>query len=189
MRPRSLALASVLVLGGCALLFGDDDDNNGPPCEDDIAGCANDTSGFMEDPECELEGDLELELGEGETEFSALAPGQLPMLYWGLQGGQHIWMAVRVKNPDLERMQLQIRIEAKYCNENCGDLGNWTTDNLRELVADETTLTVTPEGWFEQTRMLVTVFGYIDAAEQQVDMLVSDPCGRQGFVSTSSLDQ
>jgi hypothetical protein len=189
MQSRSLALLFLLSLGGCTWLFGDDDGgggDEGPPCENDIAGCSDDTSTFMEDPECTLQGELELELGEGETEFSSLAPGELPELYFGLQGGQHVWMAVRVKNPDLERKQLKIRIKAEYCNSNCEELASWTVDNLRELVADETTLAVTSEGWYEQTRMLVTVFGWVDAAEQRVELLVTDPCGRQGLVSTSS---
>ncbi|HVH98265.1 MAG TPA: hypothetical protein VM869_06135 [Enhygromyxa sp.] len=187
MRPRSLALVLLLLpLGSCWLIDGDDEGGGGPPCEDDIAGCSDDTSMFMEDPTCTLTGELELELGEGEAEFSSLAAGQLPQLYTGIQGGQHVWMAVRVKNPDLERKQLKIRIKAEYCSESCGEIGSWTVDNLRELVADETTLTTTSDGWLEQTRMLVTVFGWVSASYQRVEMLVTDPCGRQGLVTASN---
>src|SRR5690606_29389592 len=139
MRLRSLALVLALPLGGCAWLFPNDEGGDGgPPCEDDINGCDDNTSNFMEDPSCPLQGELELELGEGELEFSALAPGELPEIHSGLQGGQHVWMAVRVKNPDPDRKQLKIRIKADYCDANCEVVGNWTTDNLRELVADET---------------------------------------------------
>lgn len=185
MRLRSLAITSaLLLLGSCRWLFGGQE-GGGPPCEDDIVGCSNGTN-FMEDPECTLTGELELELGEGESEFSPLAAGQLPELHHGLQGGQHIWVAVRVKNPDLERSQLLIRIEAEYCQSNCEQPSSWTTDNLRELVADETTLTLTPEGWYEQPRMLVTLFDWVDAAHQRIELLVTDPCGRQGSVSTSN---
>ena len=123
MRPRSLALVLLLLpLGSCWLIDGDDEGGGGPPCEDDIAGCSDDTSMFMEDPTCTLTGELELELGEGEAEFSSLAAGQLPQLYTGIQGGQHVWMAVRVKNPDLDRKQLAIRIKAEYCSSNCEDV-------------------------------------------------------------------
>ncbi|HLT35457.1 MAG TPA: hypothetical protein VK034_04205 [Enhygromyxa sp.] len=184
MRLRSLALVLALPLGGCAWLFPNDEGGDGgPPCEDDINGCDDNTSNFMEDPSCPLQGELELELGEGELEFSALAPGELPEIHSGLQGGQHVWMAVRVKNPDPDRKQLKIRIKADYCDANCEVVGNWTTDNLRELVADETTLRITPEGWFEQTRMLVTVFDWVGTTEQRIEMLVTDPCGRQGLVT------
>lgn len=184
MRHRSLALVLLLSLGGCWLFDRDDDD--GPPCESDIAGCSDDTSTFMEDPSCTLTGELELELGEGELEFSPLATGQLPELHYGIQGGQHVWMAIRVKNPDLERKQLKIRLEAEYCDSNCDDVGSWSVDNLRELVADESTLAITSDGWFEQTRMLVTVFEWVDASYQRVELLVTDPCGRQGSIATSN---
>ncbi|MFO7567599.1 MAG: hypothetical protein R6X02_33455 [Enhygromyxa sp.] len=190
MRPRSIALLlALLPLGGCWLLFNNDDGGDGgPPCEDDISGCSDDPSDFTEDPSCTLDGELELELGEGELEFSPLGPQELPEIHYGLQGGQHVWMAVRVKNPDLERKQLKIRIKADYCNSSCEDAGNWVTDNLRELVADETTLQVTSENWFEQTRMLVTIYGWVGATERRIEMLVTDPCGRQGFVATSSFE-
>jgi hypothetical protein len=186
MRLRPFALVLLLLpLVGCPWLLRNDEGGEGPPCEDDVVGCSNDTS-FMEDPECTLTGELELEIGEGEDQFSPLAPGQLPELHYGIQGGQHVWMAVRVKNPDLERKQLKINIEAEYCSSNCQDVASWQVDNLRELVADETTMVVTSEGWFEQTRMLVTVFGWVDATYQRVEIVVTDPCGRQGVVSTSN---
>jgi hypothetical protein len=177
MRSGPFVLALALPLGSC---MAGDERSSGEEA------ASEETSGFMEDPTCMLQGDLELELGQGEKEFSALAPGELPELFWGLQGGQHMWMAIRVKNPDLEDQQLAITIDVEYCNSNCEDESNWTVDNHRELLADETTLAITPEGWFEQCRMLVTVFGYVDAAYQRVEMTVTDPCGRQGVVSTSS---
>jgi hypothetical protein len=189
MGPRSLALVlAVVPTAGCWLLFPSNDGggSEGPPCVDDISGCFDDTSKFMEDPSCELQGELELQLGEGETEFSPLAPGELPELHYGFQGGQHVWMAVQVKNPDLERQQLKIRVSAEYCNQNCAVESSWASDNNRELVADETTVTITPEGWIEQTRMLVTVFDWVDASHRRIEMLVTDPCGRQGYVSTST---
>ena len=186
MRRSSLALMLLVApLGSCGP--SGDDGGDDSACEEELDGCFEDASTFMEDPSCPLTGDLELELGEGELEFSSLAADELPELFTGFQGGQHVWMAVRVKNPDLERQQLKIRIKADYCNENCGMVGNWVTDNLRELVADETTLTVTSDGWYEQTRMRVTVFEWAFASERRVELLVSDPCGRQGVVSTSSV--
>lgn len=188
MPARPLALLLALVpLGGCRWLHTEEGGGDGgPPCEDDILGCRDNTSDFMEDPNCPLQGELELELGQGELEFSPLAPGELPEIHYGLQGGQHVWMAVRVKNPDPDRKQLKIRIKADYCFSNCEEVGSWQTDNLRELVADETTLKITPEGWFEQTRMLVTVFAWIETDDRRIEMLVTDPCGRQGFVTTSN---
>jgi hypothetical protein len=34
--------------------------------------------------------------------------------------------------------------------------------------------------------MLVTLFGWVDATYQRVEVLVTDPCGRQGLISTSN---
>jgi len=181
------ALVSVLVpLTSCAWLFDDggDDDGGAAPCDDDVLGCDDDISKFLEDPSCLLQGPLELQLGEGEHEFSPLEPDELPELHFGFQGGQHVWMAVQVKNPDLERRQLKIRTKLDYCNDDCDVLANWATDIVRELVVDDATIRITPEGWMEQTRILVTVFDWVGAKHQRVEMLVTDPCGRQGFATS-----
>ena len=113
MRSGSLALALALLCGGCVL--GDESSDEGQPCED--AGCADDdeTSGVMEDPSCMLEDELEVELGQGETEFSPLAPGELPELFWGIQGGQHVWMAIRVKNPECTFAQYAMSASSSRC--------------------------------------------------------------------------
>lgn len=184
MRLASLALVFVLLpLGGCSWLTGEGGE---APCDNDLSGCFDDTSTFMEDPSCTRTGELDIQLGEGETMFTPLEAGELPQIHHGFQGGQHVWMAVRVKNPDLDRKQLKIRVKLEYCNEGCDDPDNWEVDNLRELVAEESTMTITPEGWMEQTRMLVTVFGWVDAQQRRLEMLVTDPCGRQGIVTRVS---
>jgi hypothetical protein len=186
MRRSSLALASfavllVIPLAGCPWLAGPPDDD-GPPCDEDLNQCSDDTSKFVEDPSCELTGELELEIGQGEDNFSPLASGELPEIHTGFQGGQHVWMAVRVKNPDLTRPQLKIRTSLSYCDANCDDPASWQIDNVRELVADSTTLTTTTEGWFEASSMLVTIFNWPFGAQRRIEMLVTDPCSRQGLV-------
>jgi len=171
-----LALALAVSLGGCTAA-----EDPGPPCEDDINGCSASTTTLVPDPECTLTGELELQLGEGQLEFMPLGEGQLPALETGIQGGQHVWMAVRVLNPDLERMQLAIVIDASYCEADCERDESWVIDNHRELLADETTLTVTEAGAYEQIRMLVTLFDWIDADRKRIEVWVTDPCGRQGY--------
>jgi hypothetical protein len=182
---RSLALVSLvslvpLALAGCPWLDGPDEPA-GPPCEDDVNGCDNGDDEFIEDPTCELTGELDVELGQGEDSFTPLAPGEMPEIFTGLQGGQHVWMGVRVKNPDLTRPSLKIRISLSYCEVDCDDPANWQADNVRELVAGSRTLEVTDEGWFEQASMLVTLFAYGFAEHKRVEMLVTDPCSRQGL--------
>ncbi|KIG13766.1 hypothetical protein DB30_07612 [Enhygromyxa salina] len=174
----ALALPTIL-LTGCP---GIDPPAGGPPCEDDLTMCEDGTSKFVEDPSCELSGDLELQLGEGQDDFSPLAADQPPQTYSGFQGGQHLWLGVRVVNADLERPLLEVRVSMKYCEENCDDPSNWRTDNVRELVADSNTLTTTSDGWYELSSVLVQVFNWSFAANQRIEMLVTDPCSRQGYL-------
>ena len=177
MRHAAALLALPLIsLTGCGWLFGDDDGGGDSPCSDDIFACDDDTSKFMEDPSCTLTGDLDLVVGQGETEFSPLAAGELPDVEFGFQGGQHFWGAIQVRNPDLERRQLLIRIKADFCNSDCEQASSWTSDNIREMVADESTMTVTADGYFEQTRMLVTVYDWAYAEQRRVEEIGRASC-------------
>jgi hypothetical protein len=181
LRRTSLAHSLLLApLAGCPLNPNPDD--GGPPCEDDLTSCSDDTTKFVEDPNCELTGELELQLGEGQLEYSPLSEGQAPELHGGFQGGQHVWLGVRVVNADLERPLLKVRVNMDYCEDNCEDPSSWRTDNVRELVADSSTLTTTNEGWYELSSVLVQVFNWSFAAHGRIEMLVTDPCGRQGFI-------
>lgn len=183
MRRSSLVwvhLLASLLLVGCPLIL---DPAGGPPCEDDLTVCSDDTSKFVEDPSCALTGELEVQLGEGQDSFSPLPVGQAPELNGGAQGGQHVWLGVRVVNADLDRPQLKIRINMDFCETGCDDPSNWRTDNVRELVADTNTLTTTSEGWYELSSLLVQVFDWSFAANTRIQMLVTDPCGRQGFIN------
>lgn len=179
---RIAAISAVLLVTQTACWF-DDDTVTGPPCEDDVLGCDSNLEDFMIDPSCELEGELELVLGQGETTFSPLAPGEVPDINYGFQGGQHIWAALQVHNPATDYPRLRIDITVSACSQSdCTSLDAWTIDNTRQLVADAETMTLTPEGWFEQLRMLVVVEAYAFAGRGKVEVLVTDPCGRQGYV-------
>lgn len=178
-RLHTLALASLgLAVPACPHPAPSD----GPPCEDDVTGCSDDTSKFVEDPTCELSGPLEVVLGQGFESFEPLAAGETPELYSGFQGGQHVFLGVRVVNADLERPLLKVRVSMDYCETDCEDPASWRTDNVREIVADSTTLTTTDEGWYELHSMLVQVFNWRFAANTRIEMLVTDPCSRQGLI-------
>ena len=178
MSPRALALAVPLLLCACP----EPDPPAGPPCEDDLTECDDDTSQFMEDPSCELSGDLELQLGEGEDSFTPLLEGEMPALEFGFQGGQHAWLGVQVRNADLERPQLKIRVSMRMCDTDCDNPASWATDNVREIVVSGEQLRVTDDGYYEVDSMLVQVFNWTGFAKQGLDMLVTDPCGRQGLI-------
>src|SRR5262245_44907839 len=75
------------------------------PCELDRLGC--------EDPEplddfylascpSDVSGALEVEVGSGETSFAGFATGQGPLVHFGPQGGQHVFMGFRVANARLD---------------------------------------------------------------------------------------
>lgn len=185
MRSRSIpALATLAALTGCPFpWFSNDDGPGGPPCEDDVLGCESNSDKFEIDPTCTLDGELELVLGQGETEFEPLGPGMVPTINYGVQGGQHIWTALQVHNPALDYPLLKIDITVSTCYaSNCSSPSSWTVDNTRELVTDQTTMTVTDEGWFEQLRMLVLVSTYGSGTTGRVELLVTDACARQGYV-------
>lgn len=178
-RTAPVAPLACLLVAGCPWLA--EPPPSGPPCEDDVTGCENNGE-FVEDPSCELSGALDVELGEGEDVFQSLAPGELPEAHTGIQGGQHIWAAVRVKNPALDRPSLKLRIALSTCESDCDDPSSWRADNVRELVVGSRTLTVTPEGWFETASILVTLFLWGEAEHRKIELLVTDPCSRQGLV-------
>jgi hypothetical protein len=182
MRSSMLAALSLLLGGALAGCPGLD----GPPCEDDVNGCANDSGTFVEDPTCELTGALELELGEGQDVYSPLATGEMPEVYDGFQGGQHIWLGVRVKNPDLQHSSLRIDIALSVCEMQCGDPQNWSLDNERTLVVGSRTITLTENGWFEEEGVLVTLGIWGVATHRRVEMVVTDPCGREGLAIAST---
>lgn len=154
----------------------------GPPCEDDLTECDDDTSQFVEDPTCELSGELELVFGEGEQDFTPIAEGAMPELYTGFQGGQHAWLGVQVQNADLTRPQLKVRISMRFCDLDCDNPVNWQTDVVRELVVNANELDVVDESAWELASILVQVFNWQSSNERGVDMLVTDPCGRQGLI-------
>jgi hypothetical protein len=173
---RSPALALTLLLGGCPGQL--------DPCADDVNGCADDGA-LLEDPMCESTEVLEIEIGQGQDVYSPLAVGEMPEVFDGFQGGQHIWLGVRVKNPDLEHASLRIDIALSDCETKCGDPQNWSIDNERTLVVGSRTMTVTEEGWFEEEGMLITLENWGVAAYRRVEMVVTDPCGRQGLAVAS----
>lgn len=174
----SAALALLAVsLTGCP-----EPEQDGPPCDEDLTQCSDDTTKFVEDPTCELSGELEVELGEGEDSFTVLDAGEQPQTYSGFQGGQHVWLGVRVSNADLERPLLKILVRMQYCDADCDDPASWQIDNVRQLVADPSTMTTTSEGWFEVSSMLVQVYNWQFASSRRVEMIVTDPCGRQGLI-------
>jgi len=50
--------------------------------------------------ECERDDPLELEIGYGENAFIPMPEGHTFKVYYGLQGGSHVYLGMRIKNPE-----------------------------------------------------------------------------------------
>ena len=173
MRSWTLAPLAVVLLGALGGCLDD------PLCEGDDNSCADDST-LVEDPTCELTDALEIEIGEGQDVYSPLAAGELPEVYNGFQGGQHVWLGVRVKNPDLDHSALQIAISLSDCETECVNPQSWSLDNDRTIVVGSRSMTLTEQGWFEEEGLLVTLDNWGKANHRRVEIVVTDPCGRQG---------
>jgi hypothetical protein len=111
-----------LVAAGCS-----DPPASGAPCDLDALGC--DTSRvFRLDADCSSEGELDVALGQGRAEFDDLEPAEAPELHYGSQGGQHLFVSLRVMNPDPEHDLYQVFLAFQR------DEGEWADVTEREIV-------------------------------------------------------
>ena len=171
---------------------GDGDEPGGPPCGGDIVGCDDTPTPFELDPECTLEGELEVVHGNGFEMFEALAGNQFPDREFGLQGGQHMWVGLQVRNPALDFTQLRVTIEldgCRYADVSCTDASHWSEYPTRVLVVDEDTIGVTEEGYFELLNILYILEGWdwTQPERWRWRVTVEDPCGRVGQVSVNAI--
>lgn len=74
------------------------------PCELDRLGCdpTEDPDFYLASCPSEVSGALEVEVGTGESSFEAFSEGGGPVVHYGPQGGQHVFLGARVKNARLD---------------------------------------------------------------------------------------
>lgn len=167
MRVSCLGL---LLLTACPLFGGRSGDD---PCNDDANACGN--GGVLElDATCELDDVLRLQLGEGEGEFTMLAPGAEPELVSGLQGGVHMVLGVGIDNPSPDHLAFEVAvtltIDAEGESEFLGERTVVYDGNLVQFEAGRAeliNLVVIPEYWPTSGR-------------RWISMTVTDACGRVG---------
>ncbi len=154
------------------------------PCKDDALDCEGGTE-FSIAEDCELSGALEVELGQGQDEFSPLAPLQEPTLYEGPQGGHHFWLALRVDNPDLDYPLIQVVWDAEVFDEDrCGaepDCDPWIGTGHRELTLGPD-LPITDDGAVEQTALLLVISIWPVDVERRLRLYTLDECGREATI-------
>lgn len=180
MLRRFVPLVPVLALslpsyGGCNPfgVFGDGGD--GDPCDADPAGCGEGDS-FELDPSCTLEGDLMIELGQGQNAYAPLGAGELPEVHYGSQGGTHMWIGVRVANHARDYPKLEIELELLWAQGACDPECDWQVSTERTLVVGESDLELTDDAGAQVAG--ITMFGGEETGA--VRATVRDPCGRTG---------
>jgi hypothetical protein len=140
------------------------------------------------DGTCELSDELVVELGQGERAFEPLPDGVLPEIHHGAQGGQHVFLGVRVANAALARYE-ELRVEFQFfAPEDCPApedddlLQRCTGQSLggRDVVLGEVVpLAVTDTGAVEEFGIVVYADGLPPGGV--IEASVEDPCGQTGI--------
>lgn len=141
------------------------------PCDVDPVGCKSYSSVPIT---CQREGSLEVQVGAGESGFTAIDDSHGFAIYHGVQGGQHTFAALRVLNPALDHPQLAIEFEIRD--------GSGEPIGSRTLVLGPPLPTVDLPGYASPVveQGGIAVFGSLLTTGQQIRVTVKDPCGRQG---------
>ena len=135
------------------------------PCTVDPVGCKSGSTLVIQ---CQRAGALDVEIGTGESSFTAIDAAHGFLVHHGTQGGEHVFAAVRVTNPALDYPQL--RIEFQVLDMFDGEIG------YRQLVLGPPLQVVGTR--VEQAG--IVVFGTLLETGKRIRVTVSDPCGRVG---------
>lgn len=114
--PRLVASLIVCLWAGAATsACSAGDDPLDALCAAEKFHCENQEDGFVRPDRCKVDGELVLEVGQGEASFQAVPTGDLPQVHHGTQGGIHVFMAVRIGNADIEQSPtIRVRFEFVY---------------------------------------------------------------------------
>jgi len=160
------------------------------PCELDRLGCESpeDPDFYLASCPTDLTDPLEVEVGTGETSFSAFADGAGPVVHYGPQGGQHVFLGLRVTNP---RLDLSPKLKVTFYLGQGPDCAPPATGEVascamrlgtRTLIlgAPGFELIINGEGDVEEAGLIV----FVEAPSREVPSLITvtveDPCRRIG---------
>lgn len=190
MRHLELWLAAVALVSchGCSPSVG--------PCVEDRFECVDNSTGFAIDASCELEGALEVTLGQGRDGFEALGAGQLPDVLQGAQGGIHAFVALQVENAALDRYDtLLVEVVFEYLTEpgaiSCTRVGEGQAARVPQqcmvgfgdravVLGHHHPIRLNESGQVEEFGMLVFLDPGGNIEQATITMTVTDPCGRVG---------
>lgn len=155
------------------------------PCELDPFRC-QDPGVFEYDDSCELTGELQVEVGHGETRFETF--DTVPEQHFGGQGGSHIFVAVRVLNAALDRydkllVKLDLTTPITGCESDGGDVGSNTCTYLRATrtvtLGQNGAIRTNSTGAVEEVGIILFDAGSYDEPNT-LTATVEDPCRRAG---------
>lgn len=176
-----VALLGCLGTTHCWLFFGSDDDDFGP--ESQCQGCSANNE-FELDPTCQLEGSLDVRLGQGADEFDAFVEGVggRPDQHPGPQGGPgHSFIAVQVGGVDesrYDRLELTLSVlPYESCPADQNPCDPEAAANERIVLGGDPPWRMV-DGNVEEYG--ITMF-FDDVGALQAR--VRDPCGREGFAT------
>jgi len=179
-----LFLAVSLFGQGC--LYGADD-----PCADERFACTQDTSGFQLGATCEQSAALDVSIGQGQSEYEMMADGSPPTLYSAEGSSPYVYMALQVRNPELDRYdRLRVRFGLFHVIDGvCRYESGQPRDGKcvyevghREVVLGENDPLETLQDGSVQEHGIVMFVGtaQTETFERYLTVDVTDPCGRSG---------
>ena len=163
---------SLLLLTACPLFGGRSGDD---PCNDDANACGN--GGVHEvDGACELDDVLQVQLGEGNGEFTMLAPGAEPELVSGLQGGAHMVLGVGIDNPSPDHLAFEVEVMLSV------DVDGESQSLGERTVVYDGSLVEFGAGRAELINLVVIPDDWPASGRRWISVAVTDGCGRVGTV-------
>jgi hypothetical protein len=151
------------------------------PCVDDARGCAEGDDGFVIDPDCTLEGDLDAELGWGDNAFVPLADGD-------------------TVEPRLLRASLDVSLRPGGCSAEGAGAGSgegtgegtgsafcepYSIGSRTLTLGGDQTPRLLEDGTLEEYGLLVFLDTWSSELPKTITLEVEDTCGRAATVVRS----
>ena len=142
------------------------------PCDRDVLAC-EDGEPLAIDRSCQADGELVLELGEGDGTFAPLADETWPQVHHGVQGGIHFMLGLRLEGVDTEHGEFEVELEARDCGGGCSEMQMLSA---RTFVIDDTHFE--PDGDALVLADVVLLLDREPAERGEIVVRVTDSCGR-----------
>ena len=159
-----------------ALLTGCPSTPTPSPCSIDPVGCRSNNNIAIV---CQRDGSLDVQIGTGEAAFTAIDATHGFQVHHGVQGGEHVFVALRVTNPALDHPQLAVSISV--FDKTDAEIG------LRQLTIGPPLPQVQLPGQASPAveQAGIVVFGTLLETGTRMHVTVKDPCGRVGEAETA----